>query len=275
MGFFKDLRGDTGKSNEKITKADKKDTSVVKTTELTNDNENYFVNDMQRSPDQLESADAKSTDVNFNKMKDDRAEDTMVDYDDNAVDSEILDTLLNNGGNEQGSERMNQEANEKESGGFSGTPDFSNGNKDDMTIITKGTTINGNIISECSLNVMGTINGDIECSGKLSITGKVTGNSMASEVYVSTQRLEGCISSEGGVQIGKGTVVIGDITASSAIIAGAIKGEIDINGPVIIDSTAIIKGNIKAKAVQMNSGAVVEGFVSLCYADIDLDNIFK
>ena len=144
-----------------------------------------------------------------------------------------------------------------------------------VTVITKGTTINGSIISDCSLDVMGTINGDIECLGKLTISGKVTGNAMAAEVYVNTERLEGNITSEGSVKIGLGTVIIGDITATSGVIAGAVKGEIDIKGPVVIDSTAIIKGNVKAKSVQMNNGAVLEGFCSLAYASVEIDNIFE
>ncbi len=144
-----------------------------------------------------------------------------------------------------------------------------------VTVITKGTTINGSIISDCSLDVMGTINGDIECLGKLTISGKVTGNAMAAEVYVNTDRLEGNITSEGSVKIGLGTVIIGDITATSGVIAGAVKGEIDVKGPVVIDSTAIIKGNVKAKSVQMNNGAVLEGFCSLAYASVEIDNIFE
>ena len=147
--------------------------------------------------------------------------------------------------------------------------------KSGVTVITKGTTINGSIISDCSLDVMGTINGDIECLGKLTISGKVRGNSMASEVFVNTERLEGSITSEGSVKVGLGTVIVGDIVASSGVFAGAVKGEIDINGPVVLDSTAIIKGNIKAKSVQMNNGAVLDGFCSLYYADLDIDNIFE
>lgn len=144
-----------------------------------------------------------------------------------------------------------------------------------VTVITKGTTINGSIISDCSLDVMGTINGDIECLGKLTVSGKVKGNATAVEVYVNTDRLEGNINSEGSVKIGIGTVIIGDISASSGVIAGAVKGEIDVKGPVVIDSTAIIKGNVKAKSVQMNNGAVLEGFCSLSYAAVDIDDIFE
>ena len=146
---------------------------------------------------------------------------------------------------------------------------------DGVTVITKGTTINGSIISDCSLDVMGTINGDIECQGKLTISGKVTGNAMAAEVYVNTDRLEGNITSEGAVKIGRGTVVVGDITSTAGVIAGAVKGEIDVKGPVVLDSTAIIKGNVKAQSVKMESGAVLEGFCSLTYASVDIDNNFE
>jgi cytoskeletal protein CcmA (bactofilin family) len=148
-------------------------------------------------------------------------------------------------------------------------------NDDEVTVISKGTSISGSISSDGSLDIMGTINGDVECLGKLSITGKIVGNSSAAEVYVNTERLEGSITSEGSVKVGLGTVIIGDIVASSGVIAGAVKGEIDVNGPIVIDSTAIIKGNIKAKSVQINNGAVIEGFCSLSYSAVDVDNIFE
>jgi cytoskeletal protein CcmA (bactofilin family) len=146
---------------------------------------------------------------------------------------------------------------------------------DEVTVIAKGTTISGSISSDGSLDIMGNVTGDIECLGKLSITGKINGNTSAAEIYVNTERMEGSITSEGTVKIGLGTVVIGDVSGTSGAIAGAVKGEIDINGPIVIDSTAIIKGNIKAKSVQINNGAVIEGFCSLSYSEVDVDTIFE
>ena len=55
----------------------------------------------------------------------------------------------------------------------------------------------------------------------------------------------------------------------------AIKGDIDVNGPVIIDSTAVVFGNIKSRSVQLNNGAVLEGFVSQCYAGVDVKALFE
>lgn len=183
---------------------------------------------------------------------------------DETVDAELLDAVFENAEEEKVEEPKQTR------------PELKQEDKNAVTVITKGTTINGSIISDCSLDVMGTINGDIECLGKLSVSGTVVGNAMASEIYINTDRLEGNLTSEGSVKIGLGTVVVGDVSGNSAVIAGAVKGEIDINGPVVIDSTAIIKGNVKAKSIQMNNGAVLEGFCSLTsYASLDIDNVFE
>ena len=50
------------------------------------------------------------------------------------------------------------------------------------------------------------------------------------------------------------------------MIAGAIKGDIDLQGPVVVDTSAVVMGNIKSRSVQINNGAVIEGFCSQCYA---------
>ena len=39
-----------------------------------------------------------------------------------------------------------------------------------------------------------------------------------------------------------------------------------MQGPVILDASAIVMGNIKSKSVQINNGAVIEGMCSQCYA---------
>ena len=123
--------------------------------------------------------------------------------------------------------------------------------------------------------MLGSVYGDIECFGNLTISGTVNGNLNAKEIYVDADRLQGNIQSEGTIKISVGTVVIGDMKGTSGIIAGAVKGNIDINGSVLLDSTAIIKGNIRAKSIQMDSGAVVEGYCSFSYASVDIDNIFE
>ena len=140
---------------------------------------------------------------------------------------------------------------------------------DEKSIITEGMTITGDIISKGSLEIFGTITGNIDILGKLDVTGVINGNSKAAEIYAESAKVVGEVNSLGSVKVGQSSVIIGNIVATSAVIAGAVKGDIDVKGPVILDTSAIVMGNIKSKSVQINNGAVVEGMCSQCYADVN------
>ena len=82
------------------------------------------------------------------------------------------------------------------------------------------------------------------------------------------------MTTTGTAKVGVGSVIIGNISATSAVIAGAVKGDIDVQGPVVVDTSAVVMGNIKSRSVQINNGAVIEGFCSQCYADVDVEGLF-
>lgn len=145
---------------------------------------------------------------------------------------------------------------------------------DEVSVITEGTVIKGDIISNGSLDVRGQINGDVSCNGKLTVTGVVNGNSNTSEFFADSAQVEGEVVSTGTVKIGLGSVIIGNVSSTSAVIAGAIKGDIDVQGPVVVDTSAVVMGNIKSRSVQINNGAVIEGFCSQCYSDVDVASLF-
>ena len=146
---------------------------------------------------------------------------------------------------------------------------------EEVTIITEGTTLKGDMESAGSFEMRGKIEGNVTCNGKMTVTGSITGNTKSAEFFADAAKIEGEISTSGTVKIGLGSVVIGNITASSAVIAGAIKGDIDVQGPVVVDTSAVVMGNIKSRSVQINNGAVIEGFCSQCYAEVDMDSLFK
>lgn len=149
-----------------------------------------------------------------------------------------------------------------------------NAASDENAIITSGMKITGNIESVGSIEVQGEISGDVTCNGKLVVTGKVNGNSSSAEFFADAAKIEGEVVTTGTAKIGVGSVIIGNITATSAVIAGAVKGDIDVNGPVVVDTSAVVMGNIKSRSVQINNGAVIEGFCSQSYADVDVNSVF-
>ena len=145
----------------------------------------------------------------------------------------------------------------------------------EVAVLTDSMIINGNIATEGALDVRGSIVGNVEALGKLNITGAIQGNSQAAEIYAEGAKITGELRSGGSVKIGQSTVIIGNIYASSAVIAGAVKGDIDVKVPVILDSSAIVMGDIKSKSVQINNGAVIEGMCSQCYAEVNPTSFFE
>ena len=144
----------------------------------------------------------------------------------------------------------------------------------ETTYITKGTKLTGDLETDGSVDVIGTIEGAVNCKGKVVVGGTVKGDVTAGELYANGARIEGNIKSYGSVKVGVGSMIIGSIEGESAVIAGAVNGDIDVKGPVIVDSTAVIMGNIKSRSVQINNGAVIEGFCSQSYSDIDVKSFF-
>jgi cytoskeletal protein CcmA (bactofilin family) len=145
---------------------------------------------------------------------------------------------------------------------------------DENAVITGGMKVTGNVESIGSIEVQGEIIGDVTCNGKLVVAGKVNGNSTSAEFFADAAKIEGEVVTSGTAKVGVGSVIIGNITATSAVIAGAVKGDIDVNGPVVVDTSAVVMGNIKSRSVQINNGAVIEGFCSQSYSDVDVNSVF-
>lgn len=138
---------------------------------------------------------------------------------------------------------------------------------DETAIITPGLSIKGDITSAGSIELLGKVEGNVTCKGKLVVSGTIKGSSNSADFFSDKAEITGDITCNGPAKIGSGSVIIGNLVATSAVIAGAIKGDIDVQGPVIVDTTAIVMGNIKSKLVQINNGAVIEGYCSQCYSD--------
>lgn len=194
------------------------------------------------------------------------------------LEKAVEDTLAKQAEEETQEERVQQEDAAMETNvetGAEGKADVSTLMEADTTYITKATVINGDLQTDGCIDLIGTVKGSVSCDGKLIVGGSITGNVQVGELYANAARIEGDVHVVDAAKIGVGTVVVGNVFAGSAVIAGAVKGDIDVQGPVIVDSTAVIMGNIKSKSVQINNGAVIEGMCSQCYSEIDVKSFFE
>lgn len=143
-----------------------------------------------------------------------------------------------------------------------------------VAIIPKGTVINGNIEITGKLEMYGTINGDINSNDRVNICGDVNGNIKARDIYTKDSFIEGNIQCEEGAVVRENTVILGDIDAQSLMVDGAIQGKLDIKGMVTVGEKAIVDSDIKAKSIQVSNGAALNGYCSLCYAEITPQKFF-
>ncbi len=277
MSFFKELKEDIAQSVSEL--SDSLEESVSGTEE-TDASGKTLENAVQKEMDSILEDESLLNDISadigeeisdeeetkFPNMDDAAEDDSVKEADETEVEDDILVEIRED---EEEIKMIQEDVTVSE------VDETEVNSSEETTVITKGTTINGGIKSDTSLEVKGVIEGDVECQGKLTITGRVAGNSKAAEIYVNTPRLEGNLESRGSIKIDVGTVVIGSILSASVVVAGAVKGDIEVNGPIIVDSTAVVQGSIIGKSVQINSGAVIDGNCSLKYADVDLDTFFE
>lgn len=81
-------------------------------------------------------------------------------------------------------------------------------------------------------------------------------------------RVEGSVRAEKAVVIGKGGRVSGDIQTQDAVIAGTVKGALDVDSRLELQETCVIDGEIRATRLKLDEGGVVNGTVSIGRRDV-------
>ena len=111
------------------------------------------------------------------------------------------------------------------------------------------------------------------CESGQTLYYKITGSNEVEITYPNTDMFPYL-----GPQMPVGNVTIPSMVTFEGheyeVTAIGVKGDIDVQGPVILDSTAIIMGNIKSKSIQINNGAAIEGLCSQCYAEVNPSSFF-
>ncbi len=95
------------------------------------------------------------------------------------------------------------------------------------TLISAGTTLNGDIVSENDLRIDGTVKGNVICSSK--------------------------------IIIGNSGLIEGNITGLQADVAGKVLGNIEVKELLQMREECLVEGNIMAAKLQIEPSAVFNG----------------
>ena len=112
-----------------------------------------------------------------------------------------------------------------------------------MTIIAKGTELNGSVDVEGNIRVDGAVNGDVKATD--------------------------------GVEVGKsGRIVGSSIESKTAVIHGYVESQLIVSQHVLLGGKSILVGDLKTKSLVIEEGAVFHGNSSMSeeYAGTDRAN---
>lgn len=151
---------------------------------------------------------------------------------------------------------------------------FGETNTTDTAVIPQGTVINGNISMTGRLEMYGEVNGNIDSDDRVDICGNVTGNIKANDLYTKDSLIVGQVDCAQEAVVYENTVILGGINAENLVVDGAVQGRLDIRDGITVGDRAIVDSDIRAKTIQVNNGAILNGHCSTCYAAVNIKEIF-
>ena len=134
---------------------------------------------------------------------------------------------------------------------------------EECSVISKDTTIVGQIVSNGHILMLGRIEGDLTAKGNVSVSGVIKGNIKGSNIELKACSVLGDVYSTGVIEMDTGTEVIGALGGESVTVDGRLKGDITSNTDVFLKKSAFVIGNVAAKSVSIEKGAVVCGQIDI------------
>lgn len=143
------------------------------------------------------------------------------------------------------------------------------GESEETTIISKNTSIEGNVRSLANMTVDGNIKGNVETTRNVDMTGKIVGDIIANNAAMNSAAMQGNISLKGRMKMDRDTILIGDLSSQYADINGRIRGKLDIVGKAELKRDAIVFGDINASTIAVTDGAIIQGYVNTTFLSKD------
>lgn len=109
------------------------------------------------------------------------------------------------------------------------------------------------------IEIIGRYDGDIIAGGRVTLHDSHTGSISAQTIELLDCTINGDVSIEQKLIIGENAAINGSVYARELDCAGTVNGNAAVNGRVSLRSTADIRGNVRAVAMNMEEGAQIEG----------------
>lgn len=138
------------------------------------------------------------------------------------------------------------------------------GGQEDRMVVPNGVVIEGSLNSNSETEIAGRIEGDVTVDGRLILSegGQVSGN-----VRTSSSRVEGVVSGKvectNELDLGATGKLNADALAGKRMtLAGQVQGNVTCGGLLRLVSSARVTGNIRARSIVVEEGAIFNGSCS-------------
>lgn len=138
-----------------------------------------------------------------------------------------------------------------------------NDHKSYKTFIKDNVIIDGDIVSNSSVDISGEVNGNIICTGDVIIRGQIIGDINARNLKVIGGKLKGNINIKGKVLLNDEAYLLGDIKCNSLKNLGKLEGNIEAFSEVEILEEANVVGNVTAGMISIKEGAKFNGSLNM------------
>ncbi len=139
------------------------------------------------------------------------------------------------------------------------------------TKISSTMEIYGEIKSKDAIQSVGQIFGDVTTTQSFSSKSLTIGNISALNVAIREGRVKGDIAASEGVEIGAGSIMVGNIECGDLVMSGKVKGNCDVRHDATLLTGSLLAGNIVADNITTEQGARINGNVTMRNNDKILD----
>jgi cytoskeletal protein CcmA (bactofilin family) len=135
--------------------------------------------------------------------------------------------------------------------------------------------ITGDVISDGDLLLAGEVDGNVSIEGTLELNGAIRGKDLkVGRVELTEGVIESNIECLDYIGIESGVTVIGNVKAKNADVSGAVMGDMDVEENMSVGSTAVLKGDVVTKSINIDLGAICDINLSRSYSEHRASDFF-
>ena len=129
-----------------------------------------------------------------------------------------------------------------------------------VSVVSRGTKIEGSVLAAGSLRVEGEVTGSITARGEVSLSphGRVHADIKAESITLAGQ-VTGDLEASGDVSLPAESRLDGNIRARNADVGGVVDGDVTVSGRASLGPNARVEGDITSRSLAVAEGAVFVG----------------